>query len=168
MAIKLSIPRITDEEAVDKFLAGLRDSHARIHIKDNIDTAEPMSSEAIRAAHTYEGNRLDAVSGGTRGVSVHMNDLQVDDPMDLSVVERRELYNMMKSWNNSGGRGSAHGGTRGGDRSSVQCHNCKGYGHFMRECPSPTRDQLNYAETGAYEDCYYDASTENKDIDPAA
>ncbi|CEP19219.1 hypothetical protein, partial, partial [Parasitella parasitica] len=99
---------------------------------------------------------------------------------------------MMKSWNNyySGGRGSDHGGTRGGfrgnsrggynngfrgggrirggDRSNVQCLNCKGYGHFMRECPSPTRDQLNYAETGAYEDDYYDASIENKDIDPAA
>ncbi|CEP10626.1 hypothetical protein, partial, partial [Parasitella parasitica] len=116
MTIKLSIPRMTDEEAVDKFLAGLRDSNARIHIKDNIDMAEPVLSEAIRAAHTYEGNRLDAVSGGSRGVSAHMNDLQVDDPMDLSVVERRELYNMMKSWNNSGGRGSAHGGTRGGFR----------------------------------------------------
>ncbi|CEP16039.1 hypothetical protein [Parasitella parasitica] len=116
MTIKLSVPRMTDEEAVDKFLAGLRDSHARIHIKDNIDMAEPVLSEAIRAAHTYEGNRLDAVSGGSRGVSAHMNDLQVDDPMDLSVVERRELYNMMKSWNNSGGRGSAQGGTRGGFR----------------------------------------------------
>ncbi|CEP08887.1 hypothetical protein, partial, partial [Parasitella parasitica] len=59
MTIKLSIPRMTDEEAVDKFLAGLRDSHARIHIKDSIDMAEePVLSEAIRAAHTYEGNRL--------------------------------------------------------------------------------------------------------------
>jgi hypothetical protein len=36
MTIKLSIPRMTDEEAVDKFIAGLKDSAARIHIKDTI------------------------------------------------------------------------------------------------------------------------------------
>ncbi|KAL9536677.1 hypothetical protein PS6_011834, partial [Mucor atramentarius] len=44
-------------------------------------------------------------SSGTFGGSI------VDDPMDLSVAERRELYNMMKaSWNNSGGRGGFRGG----------------------------------------------------------
>lgn len=37
MTIKLNISRMTDEEAVDKFLSGLKDHHDRVHIKDYID-----------------------------------------------------------------------------------------------------------------------------------
>jgi hypothetical protein len=42
-------------------LAGLKDPNARIYIKDSIFMEEPVLSDAIRAAHTYEGNRLNAV-----------------------------------------------------------------------------------------------------------
>ncbi|GAN10198.1 hypothetical protein MAM1_0329c09736 [Mucor ambiguus] len=123
MTIKLSIPRMTDEEAVDKFLAGLRDPNARIHIKDNIFMEDPVLTEAIRAAHNYEGNRLDASPFVSRGYAGSTGDNLVDDPMDLSVAERRELYNMMKSsWNTSGGNGSRGGynGSRGGFRGSFR------------------------------------------------
>ncbi|EPB88996.1 hypothetical protein HMPREF1544_04257 [Mucor circinelloides 1006PhL] len=70
---------------------------------------DPILTEAIRAAHTYEGNRTEIdSSGGDFGGSM------VDDPMDLSVAERRELYHMMKpSWNGSGGNGFRGGGNNG-------------------------------------------------------
>ncbi|KAK4520135.1 uncharacterized protein ATC70_008265 [Mucor velutinosus] len=174
MTIKLSIQRMTDEEAVDKFLSGLRDPNARIHIKDSIYMEEPILTEAIRAAHNYEGNRLDSSSSISRGFSVDTMDLQVDDPMDLSVMERRELYNIMKSWNNSGGRGGQqHRGGRGGrarngNRANVQCHNCEGFGHYMRDCPSEPRQQLNYAEAGNIDHGFDDASEDNKDFDYSA
>ncbi|KAG1116507.1 hypothetical protein G6F42_013675 [Rhizopus arrhizus] len=202
MTTKLSIPRMTDEEAVDKFLAGLRDPNARIHIKDNIYMEEPVLNEAIRAAHNYEGNRIDATPSFSRGFSASGNDHQADDPMDLSVAERRELYNMMKSWNSSGGGGGYRGGfrggfrggangirgafrsrgrggqqqrggnrggrTRGGGRAGVQCHNCEGFGHYMRDCPSPPRDQLNYAEAGDMDNDFDGAYDDNKVIDSSA
>lgn len=47
MTIKLNIPRMTDEEAVDKFLAGLKDHLARVHIIDYIDMGNPLLNEAI-------------------------------------------------------------------------------------------------------------------------
>ncbi|KAG1091929.1 hypothetical protein G6F42_019318 [Rhizopus arrhizus] len=203
MTVKLSIPRMTDEEAVDKFLAGLRDPNARIHIKDNIDMEEPILNEAIRAAHNYEGNRMDSSPAVPRGFSAgSTRNHQVDDPMDLSVAERRELYNMMKSWNSSvsrggfggGARGGAHGFRgnsngfrggrasrggqqqrsgrggrfRGGDRANIQCHNCKGYGHFMRECPSPPREQLHYTENVVDSDDFDGDYDVNKDLDSSA
>ncbi|KAG1116496.1 hypothetical protein G6F42_013676 [Rhizopus arrhizus] len=198
MTIKLSIPKMTDDEAVDKFLAGLKDPNARIHVKNGIDMNDPILTEVIRVAHTYEGNRteIDDYSSGTFGGSI------VDDRMDLSVAERRELYNMMKaSWNNSGGRGGFRGGDfcggfRGGPPNNravvvvavvntsvmvvvvvlagvvepmyLQCHNCEGSGHYMRDFPSAPRDQLNYAETGDdYSESYITYSN-NKEIDVSA
>ncbi|GAN11513.1 conserved hypothetical protein, partial [Mucor ambiguus] len=198
MTIKLSIPKMTDDEAVDKFLAGLKDSDARIHVKDVIDMNDPVLTEAIRAAHNYEGNRTEIeYPGGSF----------VDDPMDLSVAERRELYQMMKSWSNTGGdrggfrggfhvsrggrgggrgngRGSYNGfrsgrgsqqqrGFRGGrgrgaDRANVQCHNCLGYGHYMRDCSSAPREQLNYAEYGEDDNDFNGGYAENKDFDSSA
>ncbi|KAL9538226.1 hypothetical protein PS6_011610 [Mucor atramentarius] len=151
---------MTDDEAVDKFLAGLKDPNARIHVKDVIDINDPILTEAIRAAHTYEGNRTEIdYSGGLFGGSM------VNDPMDLSVAERRELYHMMKSsWTASGtnsfrggyngSRGGFRGGgscsgsnsfrggrrgargdqqqrdARGGGRAIVQYHNCEEFGHY--------------------------------------
>ncbi|EPB86020.1 hypothetical protein HMPREF1544_07179 [Mucor circinelloides 1006PhL] len=198
MTIKLSIPKMTDDKAVDKFLAGLKDPNARIHVKNGIDMNDPILTEVIRVAHTYEGNRteIDDYSSGTFGGSI------VDDRMDLSVAERRELYNMMKaSWNNSGGRGGFRGGDfcggfRGGPPNNravvvvavvntsvmvvvvvlagvvepmyLQCHNCEGSGHYMRDFPSAPRDQLNYAETGDdYSESYITYSN-NKEIDVSA
>lgn len=35
MTITLSIPRMSAEQAVDKFIAGLKDPATRFHIKDN-------------------------------------------------------------------------------------------------------------------------------------
>ncbi|KAG1120103.1 hypothetical protein G6F42_012825 [Rhizopus arrhizus] len=61
MTFKLSIPRMTDEEAVDKFISGIKDHAARIHIKDNIFMENSVLGEAIRVAHIYEGNRQDSV-----------------------------------------------------------------------------------------------------------
>ncbi|KAG1077929.1 hypothetical protein G6F42_024531 [Rhizopus arrhizus] len=195
MTIKLSIPKMIDDEAVDKFLAGLKDSDARIHVKDVIDMNDPVLTEAIRAAHNYEGNRTEIdYTGGSL----------VDDPMDLSVAERRELYHMMKSWSNNGGsrggfqdsrgnRGGFRGGSRGSyngfrggrsgqqqpgggrggrgrgaDRANVQCHNCLGYGHYMRDCSSAPREQLNYAEYGDVNNDFDDDYAENKDFDSSA
>lgn len=146
----------------------------------------------------------------SRGFSA-WGDLQVDDTMDLSVAERRELYNMMRSsWNASGSngfrggyngargnsrgafRGGAQGGSngfrggrgggqqqhagrgrsharRGRDRYNLQCHNCKGYdGHFMRECPSLPRNQLNYAEAGDDNIDFDGHDFDNKDFDSSA
>ena len=196
MTIKLSIPKMTDEEAVDKFLAGLKDANARIHIKDYINMEDPVLSEAIRAAHTYEGNRLDGVAS-SRSPSMFGAVHREDDPMDLSVTESKELLNYMRSWHSSGrggfrgcggsrgesngfrgrggGRGShqSRGARRGGfggssSRSGVQCFNCEGYGHFQRDCPSEKRQQLNYVELEGYEDSYNNNSFENKATDSSS
>jgi hypothetical protein len=69
MTIKLSTPRMTDEEIVDKFIASLKDSAVRIHIKDTIFMQSPVLVDAIRAAHNYEGNRLDGGLAASRGFS---------------------------------------------------------------------------------------------------
>lgn len=179
MKIKLGIPNMTDEEAVDKFIAGIKDPAARIHIKDNIPMENPALNEVIRVAHIYEGNCQDFVPVSS-GFSSAGN-LSVDDPMDLSVAERRELYNMMKQWNNSagngfrggyngarGGRGNYNGGRGGSARGNVQCHNCEGYGHYKRECPSPPRAQLNYAKAGDDSIDFDGSDFDNKDLDSSA
>ena len=98
ITIKLSIPRRTDEEAVDKFISGLRGPAARINIKDNIQMESPVLSEAIWAAHVFKGNRMNVVSLPNKGLSMSAMDnsgLMLDDPMDLSVVEQKELLNYM-------------------------------------------------------------------------
>jgi hypothetical protein len=188
MTIKLSIPRMTDEEAVDKFIAGLKDSAARIHIKDTIFMESPVLMDAIRVAHNYEGNRLEGVLT-SRGSFAVEYDQQIDDPMDLSIAECRELFIMMKSWNASRGRdrgtnsfrGGARGGSnhgfrsrsggqqkRGGNRANIQCHNCEGFGHYQRECASGKRSQLNYVEEGEkYNECV-DDNAEDEDVDHSA
>ncbi|KAL0137971.1 hypothetical protein V8B55DRAFT_1365618, partial [Mucor lusitanicus] len=170
MTIKLSVPRMTDEEAVDKFLAGLRDPNARISIKDNIFMENPVLTEAIRAAHNYEGNRQDGFSSSSQDMLVSSGTSPMDDPMDLSVAERRDLYNMMESWNSAGGNGfrGGYSGARGGSRGNVQCHNCEGYGHYKRECPSPPRAQLNYAEAGDDNTDFDGSDFVNKDFDSSA
>jgi hypothetical protein len=47
---------------------------------------------------------------------------------------------------------------------NIQCHNCDGFGHYQRECPSEKRSQLNYVEAGdEYNECI-DDNAENKDV----
>jgi hypothetical protein len=139
----------------------------------------PTLSDTIRAAHTYGGNRLDTVPI-SRGFSA-VSDYQVDDPMDLSAAERRELFSMMKSFSSSGSfrgrsgfrgrdsRGShLHRGTRGGSsgsssRAAVQCYNCEDFGHYQGDCPLEKRSQLNYMEDGENNDSYDEV--ENKIVD---
>ncbi|KAL9537226.1 hypothetical protein PS6_011759 [Mucor atramentarius] len=173
ITLKLSIPRMTDEEAVDKFISGIKDHAARIHIKDNIFMENPFLGEAIRVAHIYEGNRQNSVPV-SRGFS-SSGGLQVDDPMDLSVTESREFY---RSGFCGGGANGAHNGrgrggqqqrgfNRGGGRAGVQCHNCEGFGHYMRDCPSP-REPLNYAEAGDMDNDFDGVYDDNKDIDSSA
>ena len=197
MTIKLSIPRMSDEEAVDKFIAGLKSPAARIYIKDNTNIEHPVLSEVIRAAHIYEGNRSDGTASSHRS-SNSLHDNQVDDPMDLSMAEQRELYNMMKSsWNNldsAGYRGGFRGGFRGGYRSgfrgrgggahrgrgdnfggrsvprdNIKCYKCSGFGHIERDCPSfKGSHQLNYTEAEDYADDYNNYNYDNKNNNSSA
>lgn len=75
---------------------------------------------------------------------------------------------MMKSWKSSGGRGGFNNFRGCGGRASVQRYNCKGFGHFRRDCLSEPRSELNYVETGDGDKSFYDASVDNKDIDYSA
>lgn len=115
LSIKLSIPAMTDDEAVDKFLAGLKDHQARIHIKDVTNMEFPVLSEVLKAAYIYEGNREEGIP--TRQHNRSSNQEEVDDPMDLSVAEKREFLNAVRSFR-GGYRGSNRGAFRGYSRGS--------------------------------------------------
>lgn len=101
LKLKLGIPNMTDAEAVDKFLNGLKSNDAKIHIKDNIDMDDPVLSDAIKVAYRYEGNRQTVASSNTFNSNTFNDNTEVDDPMDLSVVIQRELYNILRGMGNS-------------------------------------------------------------------
>jgi hypothetical protein len=154
LSIKLSIPTMTDDEAVDKFLAGLKDYQARIHIKDVVNMEFPVLSDVIKAAYIYEGNREEGISSKQNNRSSNHN--EVDDPMDLSVAEKREFLNAVRSFR-GGYRGSSRGGFRGNSRGSYHRNNSRGGFIQSRGNTSGsgnTRDQSSYSNRSNSIKCY--------------
>lgn len=101
LRIKLGIPNMNDEEAVDRFIDGLRDRNTKSHIRDNINLNSPTLSEAISAAQRYEGNRQEFRQH--QGSSNNAPTPIIDDPMDLSVIQRGNNFRRQQSGSSGGG-----------------------------------------------------------------
>ncbi|GAA5816763.1 hypothetical protein MFLAVUS_010295 [Mucor flavus] len=70
----------------------------------------PVLSDVLKAAYVYEGNREEGVT-----LNNHTRVLpeEIDDPMDLSVAEKREFLYAMRAF-----RGNFRGSSRGSFRGS--------------------------------------------------
>ncbi|KAG2228812.1 hypothetical protein INT48_000085, partial [Thamnidium elegans] len=154
LSIKLSIPAMTDDEAVDKFLAGLKDHQARIHIKDVINMEFPVLSDVLKAAYIYEGNREEGIP--IRQHNRSSNQEMMDDPMDLSVAEKREFLNAVRSFRGNY-RGSTRGGYRGHFRGSYNRNNSRGgfvQSHGNSSGNGDTRNQSSHLSRSNSIKCY--------------
>ncbi|EIE90569.1 hypothetical protein RO3G_15280 [Rhizopus delemar RA 99-880] len=96
--VLLDLPRVSDDEALDRFVRGLKDD-ARIHVL----TKEPRSlEEATRFAIAYDSAKQTGIF-----VSTNHHDRMPNDPMDLSVLVQ-QLHAMNIANNNHQPRERVH------------------------------------------------------------
>lgn len=124
--VLLDLPRVSDDEALDRFVRGLKDD-ARIHVL----TKEPRSlEEATRFAIAYDSAKQTGIF-----VSTNHHDRMPNDPMDLSVLVQ-QLYAMNIANNNHQPRERVHIRTN----RNIICHWCKKSGHVIAECRTRLRE----------------------------
>jgi hypothetical protein len=124
--IKLGIPNMTDDEAVDRFIRGLRNNNLKMEIRRlyRNDTA-PSLMEAINIAYSYESssnnNSSSLPSFSTFSIPTDLNDDV--QPMDLSYVNQFNESFRERGYGLRGGRGTSSsrgGGFRGGLRGGLR------------------------------------------------
>lgn len=141
--IMLDLPDMFEEDAIHQFIQGLQyEPRLQVFLK-----APTSLKSAYSAAEAYEaavecarGVRDPFINNQRHGQNGHPDNFNsqgnthmtrpTDDgptPMDLDA-----LYTNRRS-NRGFGK---HSGT-------IQCHNCQGYGHIARQCPSPRRGDKN-------------------------
>lgn len=141
--IMLDLPDMFEEDAVHQFIQGLQyEPRLQVFLK-----TPTTLKEAYLAAEAYEAavecargvrdvsfnNQGFGHSNRTGGYNFHGNNQEPRSaadgptPMDLDA-----LYNNRR---NNRGAGRRQG--------TIQCHNCQGYGHIARQCPSPRRGDKN-------------------------
>lgn len=148
MNLKLDIPNMTDEEAIDKFVRGLRDRDLRAHVRQ----VDPITMrDAIHAAMAFDSARYETdftpSAARTFAGSSARNQDALDDPMELDAMDGRRNYRngaRNNDFRNNGGRrfgsgrfGSSRGGSRsshGGNARMVTCYFCNKQGHYMADC----------------------------------
>ncbi|KAG2195271.1 hypothetical protein INT47_005046 [Mucor saturninus] len=142
MDIKLALPKITDDEACDKFIRGLSNPRMRAHIRQyEADTIK----DAIHAALSYDSAQQEHgnyVNTPTNPVPSRRQ--PVDDPMDLDAIDSRfNSRNNNRSYNRSNygsyrqnnsysrhGNSGYRNGNNNSSRSSVNCYYCQKPGHI--------------------------------------
>ncbi|KAG1322416.1 hypothetical protein G6F62_010257 [Rhizopus arrhizus] len=125
--ILLDLPRVSDDEALDRFVRGLKDD-VRIHVL----TKEPRSlEEANRFAIAYDSAKQAGIV-----LPARQKDSFVDDPMDLSVLIQ-QLNAIIKT-----PRDSYHNQDRTNTRPgrNIICHWCHKPGHVIAECRNRIRE----------------------------
>lgn len=149
MDIKLAIPKITDDEACDKFVRGLSNPRMRAHIRQY--EAETIK-DAIHAALSYDSAQQEHGSYPVNPTTTPVRRTVVDDPMDLDAIDSRfnNRYNN-RSFNRSNGsyrqsnysRNSSSGYRNGNNNSSrgpITCYYCQKQGHIKRNCQTRLTD----------------------------
>ncbi|KAG1449980.1 hypothetical protein G6F57_016503 [Rhizopus arrhizus] len=131
--ILLDLPRISDDEALDRFVRGLKDD-VRIHVL----TREPRTlEEATRSAISYDSARQTGLT-----LPINRQDYAPNDPMDLSLLVQ-QLNAMVKS-NRSNYQqqdGVLHRTNR-----NITCHWCNKPGHIKAECRSRLRELREFEQ----------------------
>jgi hypothetical protein len=138
MDIKLAIPKMTDEEACDKFIRGLNNEDMRAHIRQY--EAETLKA-AIQSALSFDSARQQfnfygqPTQGGVSGVRG-----RVDDPMELDALDQRRGYSTGKRFA-GGSNGSINGpkyysnnNRQQSGNSGGKCYYCQKSGHMKRNC----------------------------------
>lgn len=141
--IMLDLPDMFEEDAVHQFIQGLQyEPRLQVFLKTPTTLKQAYSAaEAYEAAvECARGVRDVSFNNQRPGHSNRVGDFNFQGnnqetrstadgptPMDLDA-----LYN-----NRRNNRGA---GRRPG---TIQCHNCQGYGHIARQCPSPRRGDKN-------------------------
>ncbi|KAG2190800.1 hypothetical protein INT47_010409, partial [Mucor saturninus] len=125
--IKLEIPGMTDDEAVDRFTNGLRND-----VRSHVVTKDPFDLEdAVRAALAFDSARRPAQSAPRMVVPDYSRN-DGPTPMDLDAMEGRGFgrsnYQPRSSQRN--GQSSSQGSSQG-DR---KCFWCGKSGHIRRNC----------------------------------
>lgn len=146
--VRIQIPTMTDEEALDRFTRGLQDD-----IRAHVVTRFPSTSEeAQRMALAYESARnirheLSNTTNPRQDVRspeyLRSNDVA---PMDLDVIRSRPFQ---QGWRNYGGQSRSRSSRTPSSMHNKQCFNCGGMGHVARLCPSqPGSSSSRFAGRG--------------------
>jgi hypothetical protein len=145
--IKLEIPNMTEEEAVDKFTRSLRSHNLRTYIRQNDPT---LLKNAIHIALSFDSARQDTFSGVLNTIN-RQREVIADDPMDLDTIESSDRrsnagfrggFRSTGGFDGPGGSGGSRGGRNygdfrgggGGSKSKIICHFCGKAGHILRLC----------------------------------
>lgn len=149
--VRIQIPSMTDEEALDRFTRGLQDD-----IRAHVVTRFPSTSEeAQRMALAYESARniRHELASGTQARQERNTPeyLRSDGvaPMDLDVIRHRPTQ---PGWRNYGGQ-SRFRSNRPPPSSwqNKQCYDCGGMGHVARMCPSQPSSSSRASPRGRQE-----------------
>lgn len=146
--VRIQIPTMTDEEALDRFTRGLQDD-----IRAHVVTRFPATSEeAQRMALAYESARNirhELLSNTTlsRQDTRTPEYLRSDGvaPMDLDVIRNRPFQ---QSWRNNGVQPRYRSYRPTSNMHDKQCYNCGGMGHVARLCPSQPKSSSRGAGRG--------------------
>jgi hypothetical protein len=130
---------ITEDEAVDRFVSGLKPKLGRY-----VSLQNPMTlAAATKAARTFEMSNGLAMGGGVSEPINGGNREVLDDPMDLSVINQQKLLiNLLRQQQQQGQHR-----TYSDNKTNKDCYNCGKPGHLARDCWSkkkPFNNKPNY------------------------
>jgi hypothetical protein len=138
--IWLEIPTMTDEEAQDRFVRGLRED-----IQVHVYTMNPQTtSEAEQLALAYEGATMTRQHPGKQAsVPTHLETTHQQPPreveyMDLDALQARRGRNNWQS------RRPPYYRDKRVTQDPPQCFRCGGFGHIERRCESVLPEGWRY------------------------
>ncbi|KAG2228438.1 hypothetical protein INT48_009739 [Thamnidium elegans] len=130
---KLAIPNMTDNEACDKFMRGLKDLNTAAYVRQHFDgTLKTATRSALTFDSAYNQQEQFGFFRNPSVVRSVQQPVQAgyarDDPMDLDWIDNRGKRNYRggnKSNNSRFGNNSSGGG---------RCFYCNKLGHIKRDC----------------------------------